>query len=258
MGHASTAISAALGIAVARDLKGEHYKVVAVIGDGALTGGMAFEALNNAGVLKNDLIVVLNDNEMCISPNVGAMPPYLTKITSGKLYNRFESDVWELLGHLPHGGGRRRRAAPDQGGPQEARRAERPLRGDWVSATSARSTATTCRCSSRRFEQSGDLNGPVLVHTVTQKGKGYPVRRERPHPLHGVARFDKAAGVTPSEAGRADVHRRLRQTRCSSSRGADPRVVAITAAMPDSTGLTEFGEQFPDRCSTWASPSSMR
>ena len=109
--HASTAISAALGMAVARDLAGDNFKVVAVVGDGALTGGMAFEAMNNAGMLKKDMIVVLNDNKMSISKNVGALGHYLTRITSGKVYNHFQADVWELLGHLPRGGGKARRVA---------------------------------------------------------------------------------------------------------------------------------------------------
>src|SRR5512145_1506345 len=107
--HASTAISAALGMAIARDLQHERFKVVAVVGDGALTGGMAFEALNNAGVLKKDLIVVLNDNRMSISHNVGALHRYLTQITSVKMYNHLQADVWELLGHLPRGGVKARR-----------------------------------------------------------------------------------------------------------------------------------------------------
>ncbi|MGD8414185.1 MAG: 1-deoxy-D-xylulose-5-phosphate synthase N-terminal domain-containing protein, partial [Candidatus Latescibacterota bacterium] len=111
VGHASTAISAALGMASARDINGEDFKVIAVVGDGALTGGMAFEAINNAGILRKDLIVVLNDNKMSIAKNVGALNTYLTKVTSGKVYNRIEADVWELLGLIPKLGGKARTLA---------------------------------------------------------------------------------------------------------------------------------------------------
>jgi 1-deoxy-D-xylulose-5-phosphate synthase len=111
VGHASTAISAALGMAAARDLKGDDYKVIAVVGDGALTGGIAFEGINNAGILHKDLIVVLNDNKMSIAKNVGALNTYLTKVTSGKVYNRIEADVWELLGLIPKLGGKARKLA---------------------------------------------------------------------------------------------------------------------------------------------------
>ncbi len=244
--HASTAISAALGMAVARDLHGDDYKVVAVVGDGALTGGMAFEAMNNAGVLKKDLIVVLNDNLMSISPNVGALHQYLTRITSGKLYNHLQADVWELLGHLPRGGGKARRLArkikesiktlvvPGVIFEELGFRYFGPVDGHNVEFLV------------QTFRHIRDLGGPILVHAITKKGKGYHFTENDPLCAHGVTRYDKIPGDRPVKKTHPSYTSVYGKTVLELAR-AEPRIVAITAAMPDNTGLTEFAREFPDR-----------
>jgi 1-deoxy-D-xylulose-5-phosphate synthase len=244
--HASTAISAALGMAVARDLAGEKFKVVAVVGDGALTGGMAFEAMNNAGVLKKDLIVILNDNKMSISKNVGGLHHYLTRITSGKVYNHFQADVWELLGHLPRGGGKARRVArkikesiktlvvPGVIFEELGFRYFGPIDGHNVEFLV------------ETFRQIKDLGGPILVHAITQKGKGYDFTENDPLCAHGVTRYDKVPGDVPARKGNPSYTAVYGKTILELAR-ADERIVAITAAMPDNTGLSEFGRQLPAR-----------
>ncbi len=244
--HASTAISAALGMAIARDLKQDDFKVVAVVGDGALTGGMAFEALNNAGVLKKDLIVVLNDNRMSISHNVGALHRYLTQITSGKMYNHLQADVWELLGHLPRGGVKARRIArkikesiktlvvPGVIFEELGFRYFGPVDGHNVEFLV------------QTFQHIKDLNGPILVHAITQKGKGYPFTENDPFCAHGVTRYDKVPGDIPAKKGNPSYTGVYGKTILEMAK-SDERIVAITAAMPDNTGLTEFARVFPER-----------
>jgi len=244
--HASTAISAALGMAVARDLARDNFKVVAVVGDGALTGGMAFEALNNAGMLKKDMIVVLNDNKMSISKNVGGLHHYLTRITSGKVYNHFQADVWELLGHLPRGGGKARRVArkikesvktlvvPGVIFEELGFRYFGPIDGHNIEFLV------------ETFQQIKDLGGPILVHAITQKGKGYDFTENDPWCAHGVTRYDKVPGDVPVRKGHPSYTSVYGKTVLDLAR-KDERIVAITAAMPDNTGLTEFGRVLPER-----------
>jgi len=244
--HASTAISAALGMAIARDLNGENFKVVAVVGDGALTGGMAFEALNNAGVLKKDLIVVLNDNKMSISKNVGALHRYLTKITSGRVYNHFQADVWELLGHLPRGGHRARRVA---------RKIKESVKTLMVPGVIFEELGFryfgpvdghNVEFLVQTFQHLKELNGPILVHAITQKGKGYAFTENDPFCAHGVTRYDKVPGDVPARKGNASYTSVYGKAVLELAK-ADERVVAITAAMPDNTGLTEFARVLPER-----------
>jgi 1-deoxy-D-xylulose-5-phosphate synthase len=244
--HASTAISAALGMAVARDLKHEDFKVVAVVGDGALTGGMAFEALNNAGVLKKDLIVVLNDNRMSISHNVGALHRYLTQITSGKMYNDLQADVWELLGHLPRGGGKARRVA---------RRIKESIKTLVVPGVIFEELGFryfgpvdghNVEFLVQTFRHIRDLNGPILVHAITQKGKGYPFTENDPFCAHGVTRYDKIPGDIPAKKGAPSYTGVYGKTILEMAK-ADERIVTITAAMPDNTGLTDFARVLPER-----------
>lgn len=244
--HASTAISAALGMATARDLTGDNFKVVAVVGDGALTGGMAFEALNNAGMLKKDLIVVLNDNRMSISHNVGALHRYLTQITSGKVYNHLQADVWELLGHLPRGGGKARRVA---------RRIKESIKTLVVPGVIFEELGFryfgpvdghNVEFLVQTFQQIRDLNGPILVHAITQKGKGYPFTENDPFCAHGVTRYDKIPGDIPAQKGHPSYTGVYGKTILEMAK-ADERIVAITAAMPDNTGLTEFARVLPER-----------
>ena len=244
--HASTAISAALGMATARDLSHDDFKVVAIVGDGALTGGMAFEALNNAGMLKKDLIVVLNDNRMSISHNVGALHRYLTQITSGKVYNHLQADVWELLGHLPRGGGKARRVA---------RRIKESIKTLVVPGVIFEELGFryfgpvdghNVEFLVHTFQQIKDLNGPILVHAITQKGKGYPFTENDPFCAHGVTRYDKIPGDIPAKKGNPSYTGVYGKTILEMAKN-DERIVTITAAMPDNTGLTEFARVLPER-----------
>lgn len=246
VGHASTAISAALGMAAARDLKGDDYKVIALVGDGALTGGMAFEAINNAGILQKDLIVVLNDNKMSISKNVGALNMYLTKITSGKVYNRIEADVWELLGLIPKLGGKARTLArkikesiktlvvPDVIFEELGFRYFGPIDGHNVEFLV------------ETFEQVKKLRGPILIHTITQKGKGYESTEKDPLCAHGVSRFDKVPGDIPAKSS-APSYTSVYGKTITALAKSNPDIVTITAAMPDNTGLNVFNEAHPGR-----------
>lgn len=246
VGHASTAISAALGMATARDLTGDDYKVIAIVGDGALTGGLAFEGMNNAGILDKDLIVILNDNKMSISKNVGALNKYLTKITSGTLYNRFEADVWELLGLIPKLGGKARKLArrvkesiktmvtPGILFEELGFRYFGPIDGhnvDFLVET---------------FRGIRDLRGPILIHTITQKGKGYDFTESDPLCAHGVSKFERRPGDIPAKKGNPSYTGVYGDTILELAR-EDTSIVAITAAMPDNTGLTKFGRELPDR-----------
>src|SRR5258708_565932 len=243
--HGSTSISAALGMAAARDLVGDDYKVVAVIGDGALTGGLAYEGLNNAGDLKKDLLVILNDNEFSISPNVGGISRYLTRITSAPVYRQIEADVWDLLGQVPVVGGRARRAA---------RRLKEGLK--------------TLVVPNLFFEELGfkyfgpvdghdvkelvrllgelkSIKGPVFLHVRTVKGKGYAPAERDAAKFHGLGKFDKVTGK--AETSTRSTYTQVFAQSMLDEAERDPRVVAITAAMPDNTGLSAFAQQFPER-----------
>lgn len=246
VGHASTAISAAVGYAAARDARGEDNAVVAVVGDGALTGGLAYEGLNNAGLLGTNLIVVLNDNKMSISPNVGAISKYLTRITSGRHYLRLEADVWDLLGRMPRGG----RAQELAGRIKESLKQlvvptvlfeelgfkyYGPLDGHDLPLLV--STLQAVR----------QLKGPILIHLITEKGKGYSFAEQDGQRYHGVGKFDKAEGmkvVAPAVPSYTDV---FGDTMCELA-AADPHIHAITAAMPSGTGLDRLREEAPRRC----------
>ena len=242
--HGSTSISAALGLAVARDLKGEKHHVIAVIGDGALTGGMAFEGLNNVGELGKRLIVVLNDNEMSISPNIGAIHRYLTKLTTSRIYRRFEHDVYELLGKLPKALRAREGARRVKEGLQNlvvpgilfeelGLKYFGPIDGhdyDVLEETLS---------DLRRFE------GPTLLHVVTKKGKGYAPAEGDATTFHGVGVFDPDTG-TASKSARKTYTQVFGDTAITIAEKF-PEAVAVTAAMTDNTGLKAFSKKFPDR-----------
>jgi 1-deoxy-D-xylulose-5-phosphate synthase len=246
VGHASTAISAALGMAAARDLNGDDYKVIAVVGDGALTGGIAFEAINNAGILKKDLIVVLNDNKMSIAKNVGALSTYLTRVTSGKVYNRIEADVWELLGLIPKLGGKARKLAgkikdsiktlvvPGMVFEELGFRYFGPIDGHDVELLV------------QTLKDIKELNGPILIHTITQKGKGYDFTEKDPLCAHGVTKFDKIPGDIPARSG-APSYTNVYADTITSLGASDRSIVTITAAMPDNTGLTKYDKEHKGR-----------
>lgn len=247
--HASTSISAALGMAAARDLAGEDHKVVAVIGDGGLTGGLAFEGLNQAGFLKKDMLVVVNDNTMSIAPNVGALSRYLTHVTSGKFYRAIEADVWETLGHIPRFGDRMRAIARRM--KEGAKKALLPDPSIFfedlgftyygpIDGHDLRELMTI-------LERLKAVRGPVLLHVTTVKGKGYEFAEADATTFHGVGAFDRVSGKSgPAKSGPpswTDVFGRT----LTDLAMRDDRIVGITAAMPDGTGLTHFQKAHPQR-----------
>ncbi len=245
VGHASTAISAALGYARARDAREGDNHVIAVVGDGALTGGIAFEALNNAGQLQTDVIVVLNDNEMSISPNVGAIAKHLTRITSGRAYTKFEGGLWSLLGKGPYG--RKLQVL--------AGRMKESLKHLVVPTILFEEFGFKCfgpidghdlPLVIRTLRAVSELRGPILIHLVTQKGKGYPFAEQDRQRYHGVGQFDKAEGLKAVPAPVPSYTSVFGRTLVELAR-ADARIHAITAAMPEGTGLSLFREAFPGR-----------
>jgi len=245
VGHASTAISAAVGYAAARDARGEDHSVVAVVGDGALTGGLAFEGLNNAGQLQTDLTVILNDNKMSISPNVGAIAKYLTRITSGRHYNRLEADLWDLLGKLPKGSkaqvlaGRIKESLKQLVVPtilfeELGFKYYGPIDGHDLPLVI------------RTLEAVRRLKGPILIHLITSKGKGYRFAEEDGQRYHGVGKFDRNQGITmvkPEVPSYTEVF----GAALSDLADADERVHGITAAMLSGTGLGTFKARYPNR-----------
>lgn len=247
-GHASTSISAALGFAKARDLRGSDEHVVAIIGDGALTGGQAMEAMNNAGQLKTNFTVILNDNEMSISKNVGALATHLSKLRMLPLYRKMETKAKNVIESLP------------MGGKTLSRTAEGILHG--VTHLVAAQTGIV-------FEEMGfaylgpidghdidlltevftnvrNIDGPVLVHVLTTKGKGYEYAENNSRIFHGVSGFRVQDGEFEESAGRPTFTDVFGETLVELAKD-DDRIVAITAAMPDGTGLSKFAQQFPER-----------
>jgi 1-deoxy-D-xylulose-5-phosphate synthase len=245
VGHASTAVSAALGYALARDVRGEDHKVVAVVGDGALTGGLAFEGLNNAGQSNTDLLVILNDNKMSISPNVGAISRYLTLITSDEFYTRFEAELWRLLGIMPKG----RKAQVLAGRIKEGLKnlvvptiLFEELGFTYFGPIDGHDLPTLLRT----LKHVSRLPGPQFIHLVTEKGKGYAFAEQDDQRYHGVGAFDKAEGIkvkTPAVPSWTEVFGDTLTTLAATDR----RVCAITAAMPSGTGLERMQEAYPER-----------
>jgi len=248
-GHAGTSISSALGIAEAKSMKGEKAKVIAVIGDGSMTAGLAFEGLNQAGMLDRDLIVVLNDNEMSISPNVGALASYLSRVMTGQLANRFRNEMKSFLQTLPGLG---------QSFYRWAKHAEEFFKGfltpgvlfeelgfKYVGPIEGHRLDHLIET----FENVAEMDGPILVHVITKKGKGYGPAESDPAHFHGVGAFDLRSGrpLQQLSHGRAKTYTEVfGRTLCRMAR-RDDRVVAITAAMPGGTGLEGFSKKFPNR-----------
>lgn len=245
-GHSSTSISAALGMALARDLNGDDYSVVAVIGDGALTGGMAYEALNHAGQLGIRLIVVLNDNEMSITKNVGAMAGYLSRLRTDPLYHRSKEEIEEILRRIPNIGPRMVKAVE---------RFKDSVKYLLVSGIIFEELGFTylgpidghnIRLLRQVFERAKMLPGPVLVHVTTKKGKGYPPAERNPDKYHGIGPFDLKTGA-PYSKGTAPTYTQVFGECICRLAEKNPRLVAITAAMVDGTGLSDFALRFPKR-----------
>ncbi len=245
-GHASTSVSAALGIATARDFSKENFKVVAVVGDGAMTGGMAYEAMNNAGMLKKNLIVVLNDNRMSIAPNVWAVSNYFTSFTVTGAYNKLKSDVWDLTGKLDLVGDRIRRVA----GRIETGMKAVFTPGMLFEALGFRYfgpfNGHNLPQLVKTFKELKDLKGPLLVHVTTEKGKGYLPAEEDRQKLHGVVAFDKVTGTQVKKNGPPALTKVFGEALVEIAR-KNEKVVGVTAAMPDGTGLNILQKEFPDR-----------
>jgi 1-deoxy-D-xylulose-5-phosphate synthase len=244
--HSSTSISAGLGMAVGRDLAGRDNNVIAVIGDGAMSAGMAYEAMNNAGATNERLIVILNDNDMSIAPPVGAMSAYLARLISGKTYRTLRDIGKQLARHLP------------KFIEQKAERAEEFARGFWTGGTLFEELG---------FYYVGPIDGhnldhllpvlrnardaeagPILVHVVTQKGKGYAPAETSADKYHGVVKFDVATGAQAKPKSTAPQYTKVFAQSLVKEARKDPRIVAVTAAMPAGTGLDEFQKEFPKRC----------
>jgi len=246
-GHASTSISAALGMAVARDLAGGDNRVIAVIGDGSLTGGMAFEALNQAGHLRKNLIVIVNDNEMSISKNVGAFSTFISRKMTGSNLRDLKKEMQSLLQSIP---------AVGNNILHFARKAENSLKGFLTPGTLFEALGFEyigpiqghdVNHLIEILENVKSLEGPVMIHVVTKKGKGYRPAEENPANFHGVGPFDIATGqVSGGKPGAQSYTAIFGQTLLKLAE-ADPKIVAITAAMPDGTGLATFAKAFPDR-----------
>lgn len=245
-GHAGTSLSGALGMAVARDLTRSPHHVVAVIGDGALTAGMAWEALNQMGHLRTKMVVVLNDNSMSIAPNVGAFSRYLTDLRSAPTYTRFKQDIEGLLDAVPMFGNPLKRSVerikdmvrhlviPGNVFEELGFKYYGPLDGHNLG------DLITVLGNAR------EVDGPVLVHVVTQKGKGYKPAEDRPMQFHGPGPFEVKSGAFIKKSGPPSYSQVFSETLVQLAE-RDPRVVAITAAMPDGTKLDLFQKRYPDR-----------
>jgi 1-deoxy-D-xylulose-5-phosphate synthase len=245
-GHASTSVSAALGMALARDKKGENRKVVAIIGDGAMTGGMVYEAMNNSGLLKSDIIVVLNDNNMSIGPNVWQISKYFTEMIAHPDYNKFKGQIWELTGKLDQFGDRLRKIAA---------RLENGIKaiitpGMLFEALGFRYfgpvNGHNVHQLVRIFEQVKDLKGPILVHALTQKGKGYKPAEADVQRLHASTPFDKLTGKALKKAGGNPSYTAIFGQALVEIVKENPNVIGITAAMPDGTGMDYLQASCPN------------
>ncbi len=245
-GHASTALSAALGMSIARDRKKEDYHVVAVVGDGSLTGGIAWEALNQIGHLKEKLIIVLNYNEMSISQNVGAMSKYLSYIVSEQYYLKVKDLVKSILKVIPAVG---KPMIKVGGAVEEAIKKTffpglvfEELGVKYIGPVSGHNIGSLIEI----FNKAKTYDGPVLIHCVTQKGRGYAPAKKNPERFHSASPFDVKSGDLLNKDTRPTFSSVFGQTVMRLG-DEDEKVVAITAAMPDGTGLKSFGQKYPDR-----------
>ncbi len=244
-GHSSTSLSAALGMAKARDLKGEKNDVVAVIGDGALTGGMAFEALNDIGYSKTKMIIILNDNQMSISKNVGGMSTYLSKVRLDPNYNKLKEEVDNAISKIPNIG---------KGMTASIKKIKNGIKQIMVPSMLFEDMGIkylgpidghNIKDVSKVLQLAKDIKGPVIIHVITKKGKGYEFAEKNPGKFHGIGPFNCDSGEISGKSGKGyssafgDTIVKLAEE--------DDRIVAITAAMKDGTGLTKFAERFPKR-----------
>jgi 1-deoxy-D-xylulose-5-phosphate synthase len=243
-GHATTSISAAVGMAEAFRVKGLDHKAIAVIGDGAMTGGMAYEAMNNAGVKKSNIIIVLNDNNMSIAPNVWQISNYFTEMIAHPEYNKFKGAIWDLTGKLDNFGDRLRKVAarlesgikavitPGMLFEALGFRYFGPVNGHNIGQLV------------KLFDHIKPLNGPILVHAITEKGKGYKPAEGHVQRLHASTPFDKITGEAHKKSGPV-AYTKIFGDALVDIVKEDPNVVGITAAMPDGTGLQRLSQEFP-------------
>ena len=245
-GHSSTSISAGLGYVQGRDIQNEHYRVVSVIGDGALTGGMAYEALNNAANLKKNFIIVLNDNNMSISPNVGGMSTYLDSIRTANVYTGLKNGVENTLNKIPVAGHKI---------VSQIRRTKSSIKQLLVPGMFFEDMGITylgpvdghdMKALMRALSEAKRVQGAVLIHVLTTKGKGYRPAEESPAKFHGTGPFEIVTGKSVASAETESYTSVFGRTLCNEA-SLNPKVVAITAAMVDGTGLSEFSERFPKR-----------
>ncbi len=242
-GHSSTSISAALGMCIAARQTGANYKSVAIIGDGAMTGGMAFEALNHAGDSDADLLVILNDNDMSISPNVGGLSNHLTRLLSGQIYSTVREGGKKVLEHVP-------------GALELARRTEEHVKGmvapgtlfeelgfNYFGPVDGHDLNTLVPILQNLYEQ----KGPRFLHIVTQKGKGYFPAEDDPGRYHGVGKFDTSTGESTGGSESSPTYTRVFSDWLCDMAAQDKRLIGITPAMREGSGLVEFSQQYPDR-----------
>ena len=255
-GHSSTSISAGLGYARAREITGEDYKVVSIIGDGSLTGGMAYEALNNAARLKSNFMIILNDNNMSISENVGGMSSYLADLRTNDAYTGLKNGVTNTLNKIPVYGDRI---------VSRIRRTKSGIKQLFIPGMLFEDMGITylgpvdghnIQQMMRVFQEASKLNEAVLIHVITQKGKGYVPAERHPARFHGAEPFDLESGLPTHKRLKAN-YTDIFSTVMRKFGDRYPKVVAVTAAMPDGTGLKRFRNMFPDRFLMWGLRRSM-
>lgn len=245
-GHSSTSISAGLGYVEARDLKGEDYHVVSIIGDGSLTGGMAYEALNNASHLKSNFIIVLNDNHMSISENVGGMSKYLTNLRTADFYTGLKKGVTDALQKIPVVGDpmidkiRKTKSSIKQLVVPGMLFEDMGI--TYLGPVPGHNISMMCKA----LREAKRVEGPVLLHVLTQKGKGYEPAEKAPDKFHGIAPFEVESGEVTARKKEDSYTDVFGKVMCAEA-AKDPSIVAITAAMADGTGLSAFRRRFPNR-----------
>jgi 1-deoxy-D-xylulose-5-phosphate synthase len=247
-GHASTSLSAALGIATARDFQNRKFKVVGIIGDGSMTGGMAYEAMNNIGLLKKDMIVVLNDNRMSIAPNVWALHNYFSEFLANPSYNKFRNYVWDATGKLDKKIGDRIRHVTSKlvGGLKSA-----ITPGMLFEAIGFRYFGPVNGHNIinliKMLEEIKDLSGPLLLHVITEKGRGYEPAKNHFQKFHASTPWDKITGQTPKKPGAKPSYTKIFGEALVELCSQNEKIIGITAAMPDGTGMDILQKAYPER-----------
>jgi len=247
-GHASTSLSASLGIAAARDFQNKSFKVVAVIGDGSMTGGMAYEAMNNIGLLKKDMIVILNDNKMSIAPNVWSLHNYFNELLANPSYNKFRNYMWDATGKLDKKIGDRIRSI--------ASKVEGSIKGivtpgmlfealgfRYFGPVNGHNIINVIKI----LEEVKDFGGPILIHLITEKGKGYEPAKSHYQKFHASTPWDKLTGQAPKKPGARPAYTKIFGEALVEICRENEKVIGITAAMPDGTGLDILQKEFPNR-----------